>query len=110
MVDTLNRAIRKARKAHECSMCGRTIEPGESYDWSSNVYDGDFYVWKQCAHCDAMVRILNLHYWAAFPDEGLGPDDVGEFEPETIAQARIFIGWKTGWRRKDGTLREVPVA
>lgn len=108
MIETLNRAARKARKQHHCSMCGRVIDPGETYDCSTNIYDGNLYTWKQCRHCDAMVQILKLHDWAGYPDEGIGPDDVGEFEPETIAQARIIIGWRGKWRRKDGTLREVP--
>jgi hypothetical protein len=89
-------------------MCGRRIDPGEIYNHQRNVDSGSIRVWKQCAHCEAAVHILDLWGWAGRPDEGIGPELMADFEPETIAQARIWLGWKRQWRRRDGTLREVP--
>jgi hypothetical protein len=108
MVLTLDSGKRKARKPHKCSMCYRVIDPGEVYEWQSNIHDNHLYTWKECAHCQAMQSIIDFAYWAGYPDEGIGPFDVGEYEPETIAEARLIVGWRTKWRRKDGTLREVP--
>jgi hypothetical protein len=99
---------RRARKPHQCQMCFRQIDVGETYRHQRNVDGGYIWTWKDCAHCEAAVRILDLWMWAGMPDDGFGPDSMGAFEPETIAQARIWLGWKTQWRRRDGTLREVP--
>ena len=107
-LQTIANKHRVARIAHGCRMCGRTIQPGETYNHQTNVYDGGIYVWKQCAHCEAAVRILQLAKWADWPDEGIGPDLMGGFEPETIAHARIWIAWRNQWRRRDGSLRDIP--
>lgn len=106
---TIANGYRKARKPHKCSLCLRTIDPGETYEYQRNIYDGHIYTWKECAHCDGMRRIIHfdVDYWD--PDgAGVGPDDVGEYWPKSIAEARLIVGWRTEWRRKDGTLREVP--
>lgn len=106
---TLTDEKRRARIQHSCRMCMRTIDPGEIYRHVSYVYDGRITMWKECAHCTSAVRSLDL--WAmADGDEGIGPSDFEAFEPETIAQARVLIGWRGQWRRKDGSLREVPDA
>ncbi|PPJ31888.1 hypothetical protein C5E45_32885 [Nocardia nova] len=97
---------RKARKPHRCMTCGRTIDPGETYRHTRTVDGRDIWTWKECAHCGAMMTILRLWDWAE--DDGFNPDWINGFEPTTIAEARIFIGWRRKWRRKDGTLREVP--
>lgn len=110
MIETLHQGQRKARKAHHCSLCGRTIEPGETYEYQINIYDEHIYTWKECAHCDAMRCRIDFSGWAGYPDEGIDADDIGEYEPRSIAEARLIVGWRTKWRRKDGTLREVPTA
>ncbi|WP_454232169.1 hypothetical protein [Mycolicibacterium fortuitum] len=82
-MQTIDRSRPVARKAHRCSMCYRTIEPGEKYSRSFNVDSGDAWTWKECEHCEAMVCILWKHFeWYAF-DEGYNADAMGEFEPTT---------------------------
>lgn len=98
---------RKARKPHRCGTCGRTIDPGETYRHTCMVDGRDIWTWKECAHCRAMMNILRLWDWAD-ADDGFNPEWINDFEPKTIAEARIWIGWRGQWRRKDGTLREVP--
>jgi hypothetical protein len=107
MVQSLDYGKRKARKEHTCSLCARTIDAGETYEYQRNIYDGHLYTWKECVHCDAMRQLIDFSYWCDL-DSGVGPDDVGAFEPSTIAEARMIVGWRNQWRRKDGTLREVP--
>lgn len=107
-MQTIDRRRPVARKAHRCSMCSRTIEPGEKYSRSFTVDSGDVWAWKECEHCEAMVCILWKYFeWYAF-DEGYNADAMGEFEPSTIAEARLQVYWRHGWRRRDGSLYPVP--
>jgi hypothetical protein len=108
MTKTIADEQRKARKLHRCHMCFRHIEPGETYRHQRNVDGGTAWTWKCCAHCDAAIHILDLWQGWHCGDEGLTHVDFEEFEPQTVAQARIKVGWRRRWRRKDGTLREVP--
>ncbi|GEL47427.1 hypothetical protein CHO01_25430 [Cellulomonas hominis] len=96
-----------ARTEHPCSMCGRTIRPGERYHRSSQVNDGHAYTWRNCAHCEVLSELL---WWLDVPDPdyGLGADDVSEWEPETAAHLRLKALWDRGWTRKDGALHPVP--
>lgn len=95
-----------ARRQHRCHMCHRTIEPGEGYRRQRNADYGDIWTWKNCAHCDVLMSILSdIGY---DHDYGITSDDVGEFEPRNIAEARLKVYWLHRWRRRDGTLREIP--
>lgn len=107
MIESLDSGKRKARKPHTCSLCSRTIDPGEMYEYQRNIYDGHIYTWKQCVHCDAMCRMVHFDYSAQL-DEGISPEFIADYWPRTIAEARLIVGWRTKWRCKDGTLREVP--
>lgn len=101
--------VRRARKSHTCLLCGRTIGPGEIYRHQRNVDCGDIWTWRNCAHCDVLLDWLytttRLYDW----DEGATPDSIGEWEPETIAEARLKIYWRHQWRTRSGELRPVPV-
>ena len=41
----------RARKAHRCGECGRTIEPGEKYTLSKTLFEGRVEGYKTCDHC-----------------------------------------------------------
>ena len=43
--------IVKARKKHKCYECGHIIEIGESYEYATGKWDGDFDVFKTCDDC-----------------------------------------------------------
>lgn len=45
---------RKARKAHNCSECHGTIQPGERYHHHHGVWDGKASDYKVCADCEAL--------------------------------------------------------
>lgn len=107
MPTVMSQATPTARKPHRCELCGRTIHPGERYDRSSNLGDGHLYTWKECLHCKALAALL----WALdVPDYdyGLGPDDVGEWEPQTVPLLRLKALFLRRWTRTDGTLYPVP--
>lgn len=54
----LSEAIRKARKQHSCSECGRPINVGENYYNQTAVVDGDFQY--SCTHtrCEAIAELV----------------------------------------------------
>ncbi|MFE5290108.1 hypothetical protein ACFRAQ_34515 [Nocardia sp. NPDC056611] len=109
MATVLDVYWRKARKSHSCQMCWRAIDPGERYHYTRAVDGGYLWTWKECAHCVAAVKILDLHAWWE-GDDGIGPTAFEEYEPETPAEARIKADWETGWRDPGGALVDIPTA
>ena len=47
---------RDARKAHRCSLCGGTIQPGETYVFCVNKYDGEIGSFKEHAKCNEIAN------------------------------------------------------
>jgi hypothetical protein len=43
--------MRRASKAHVCGECNCEIVPGEKYELTSSVMDGDWYRFKTCQLC-----------------------------------------------------------
>lgn len=97
-----------ARKEHECSLCHRTIRPGERYNRQRSVGDDGPYVFKDCAHCEALVKILNDEGDWYDTWEGYTEYDVAEFELTTVQTARLKVMWRRKWTRRDGALYPVP--
>jgi hypothetical protein len=95
----------KARQPHHCWMCGRTIRPGETYMRGAALDGGTAWTWKECAHCERLVTFINS---IAYEDE-YGEDLVIEWEPATIAEARVRAQWKRRWTTLAGDLYPVPV-
>lgn len=52
--DTLTETVHKARIRHVCSECRGWIEPGEVYEKSWGVWDGEPNVFKTCPDCLAL--------------------------------------------------------
>jgi hypothetical protein len=71
-VITLRTATPTARKPHRCGWCYGTIQPGEKYRRSTNIYDDHVYDWVSCAACDALCNVVWL--WCGRPDEGMDED------------------------------------
>lgn len=46
---------RKARKNHECDVCGKPILRGCDYIYASQKCDGEIYAFHQHIHCDALL-------------------------------------------------------
>ncbi len=97
-----------ARKAHRCDDCNRTIELGETYRYSKGLSeDGDFGVWKDCAHCLAFLESAPIVDWDYA--EGYSPDDFAEFEPGNDDERLWHTQWKARWVGDDGALVPIPV-
>lgn len=69
-----------ARKAHRCDWCYGTIQPGEKYRRSTNIYDDHLYDWVACVACDDLAALV--WEWAGRPDEGIGEDSFEEWARE----------------------------
>lgn len=98
-----------ARKDHRCDLCDRIIGPGERYNRQRNIGEDGPYVFKVCAHCCALVRLTTATDWAD-DDAGYAADDICEWEPGTIWEARLRAQYRRKWRRLDGRLYPVPTA
>lgn len=86
----------KARKTHRCMNCGCVaIQPGQTYERQTCVYDGRIYDWVSCAACNAIFGLV-WDYWGE-PDEGIGEDsyvdwaDEHENDPAYGELARAYL-------------------
>ncbi len=55
MPQAFSSVTRKARKTHKCCECGRTINAGEKYQYSSGIWDGEPDSFKQCLNCNEIM-------------------------------------------------------
>jgi ribosomal protein S27AE len=75
--ETYEMRERVARKAHKCSACGETIQPGAKYAYVFLVHEGDPHIYKRCPRCQAIFvhlseRIRGEGDHEEFCDEMLG--------------------------------------
>lgn len=96
-----------ARVEHRCQLCGRTVRKGERYDRQRIIGDDGPYVFKSCAHCQAVLKITDIMDWAD-DDYGYTMDTFDCWEPRSVADLRLKVGWRRNWERADGTLWDVP--
>ena len=94
----------KARKTHRCQMCHRQIKSGEVYKRGAGMGGGTAWTWRECAHCEALVRVAFRRWFDDEYDAGM----LDEFEPNDIAEARVRAQYRRSWRRLDGTLYPIP--
>lgn len=57
---TLKKTTPKAIKEHICNWCSQTIEIGEVYQSSVNIYDGQKYTWKNHISCMSLAIELDM--------------------------------------------------
>lgn len=80
MTTELSRKEPIARKDHVCQWCCSPIEKGTKYEYSTHVYDGDVFAWKNHLKCALIAKKLKMF---SRTDEGVGTDffidDIREF-------------------------------
>lgn len=81
----INQAIRKARKQHVCSNCGRKIEPGERYRRHVLVDGRAMMTFSDCKECAIKGAVL----W----DEH-GSDTCYMDTEEGLKETASEMGWK----------------
>lgn len=69
----------KARKAHRCEDCNRTIPIGEVYIRTECLWDGVFQTAKRCTECAALGRDM---FSRGFISEGPDGQDCHPYLPE----------------------------
>lgn len=100
---------RTARKEHKCDECGRKIAPGELYDVSSYVWEGEFHTNKACAHCGIARSWLTVHC-GGWVTEALH-EELQEHWDENYRKdglGRLLVGVRRKWSRFDGGLMPYP--
>jgi uncharacterized protein with PIN domain len=92
----IDQAIRKARKEHRCSYCGREIKPGEQYRRHVQVDGREMMTYKDCKECAVKGAVL----W----DEH-GNDTCYMDTEEGLKETAQEMGWKA-FRMKLRAMRE----
>ena len=85
-VQILRETRPKARKPHRCSLCTGPIHPGDTYNRSTNIYDGRIYDWLTCQPCleDGIFNIVWDWSYGTFYDEGIDADAAHEWAYEAV--------------------------
>lgn len=110
----------RARKAHSCEECGRTIHPAETYHRTAGSYEGDFFTNVACGHCSVFRRYIDRAdsnycegyfggtgewvangYWSA-------SDLPSTTFEQRLALYRMAQHFRDRWRDRAGELRPVP--
>jgi len=92
-----------ARKEHTCSLCWRTIRPGEKYRRGVGI-DGTVWTFKECRHCRAVMDLADPTGGDSEYDLGV----LGEWDPYGGTEMRWKVQWQRKWQRRDGELYPVP--
>ena len=50
---------RKARKQHKCCECSLAINPGDTYSYSSGIWDSQPLSFKLCNSCESIFKVAN---------------------------------------------------
>lgn len=107
--------MRRARKSHSCYECGRTIEPGETYNNKGVVLHQDGRTerktYKTCAHCCVCCEWLRKQC-GGYLFGGVW-DDILEHVNEGYGRKlrglnNLLWGLRAHWRLSNGTLMKVP--
>lgn len=99
----------KARKAHGCKECGRTINKGEKYLREVFKFDGALTTHKTCEHCE-MVRRWLVYECGGWVYGAIAEDIREHFqEGYGFGIGRLAVGIGRNWKRYDGTLMPIPV-
>ena len=82
-MNLLHTESRKARKEHQCMLCGRPIAKGETHMAQVSTDDGCIYTWRAHSSCDdAAQREFSMQDW-----EESGNMDFGWFRTEILGEA-----------------------
>ena len=75
-----------------------------------NIGDDGPYVFKSCAHCNALIKVSSVIESADYYGEGYTIDDFQQWEPNTIQEARWRAQYRRKWKRRDAALYPIPGA
>lgn len=117
MSDFGSTSTRKARKAHQCEECLRTIREGERYERHAGVWEGEFFTFVSCGHCAKLrttISDIDTEFWeGAFGGVGewfandLWREYIKTFE-DGVKFLRLSRQFDRRWILADGSLMAVP--
>ena len=93
----------RARKAHKCCECGRSIAPGETYERVSGKWGGAIDTYKTCPHC-LEVRgmyddVCKRNSWIFTQLEERLSDDVCYNDAHKSSTVmRVYIMMRNAWQ------------
>ena len=61
--DFCRQSLIVARKEYKCCECGRTISPGQKYEYTSGRWAGEFRIYKTCLDCLSIRDALFCNYY-----------------------------------------------
>ena len=67
----------RARREHDCDLCGGLIAKGEKYDAAHMLYDGRAYTFRTHLGCIRLVQSADRAGWE-WPDDGWTNNDFEE--------------------------------
>ena len=103
----LSEIIRKAKKSHKCEECYRLISPGERYQYTTMIVEGDFIDTKCCEHCligRELIRVKCRGFvYTQIKDDLENHFSVKEWG---YRAAKLYVGMKRYWKsfKGDGLL------
>lgn len=59
--DVYAKSERKARKRYRCYECAHHVEPGETYEHVSSLYDGSWQITRTCCRCLDARKYIEAH-------------------------------------------------
>ncbi len=96
----------QARKPHRCAECRRTIEPGETYEYTFMVFEGSGDSYRVCAQCLVACRWLARNCGGYLFHEVR--EEIEEHAVEYPALGEplraLAAAMRAGWRGSDGVL------
>lgn len=86
----------RAKKLHQCSECGSTINPGSMYIKISGLWEGKWQHFKQCLHCNEIGDRLSQETKCPYEIGGLYEELI---EGELISFDKASQAWisNTNW-------------
>lgn len=103
----------RAIKEHTCDDCFRVIGKGEHYRRVTGVSYNDLLTFKMCAHCEAaaawLVRECRGYLFGGIHEDLREHWNIGG-EYHQVWLARVLVGMRRKWARRDGSLMPVPSA
>jgi len=98
-----SRDIKKSRKGHKCTECGRIINVGEPYRIYSGLFDGEWDHYPTCQHCLVVCQWLTENC-SGFCHSAVY-QDIAEHAREyrLMSLYRLEVGML--WKWKAGTMR-----
>lgn len=96
--DVYRAETRTARKQHWCEECGRRVQAGEAYCYTTTLYDGRWWVSKQCRHCVALGAWMGV-LCGGYPIGGLHEELIEHWREgyASLSVGRWIVAMQKRW-------------